>query len=763
ARRLAGATHDELSRYSGASYGTRAVAYLRATVDDNAVGLTALRALVARDLAALVAYTPGHAYKKLLKKAPGVKRGRLSELPLEERLAVALGRVLKDARGRPELKLLVEAFERGDVRVEKTEKEGEYVIYAGGKTAVLELIRTGGAQLSGDLVKPLAARKEDEVRRAVERYEEMWKKGVAPLPSRAAVGGWLLSDISVKKTKKVRRVEMETASLEQAVTFLSAFGVRAGEIHWGRGKRREKKPVKIYIDYFDVTGEGLKPVYCVELYDRYAKEVLDRLRSAPAMYEEERKAIVDFITRRLDRKVLERLGTSLEEFRQRLERWLGEWPYRAPKITRWDKDSRVFHTLLDIFRELARGECDAEVHEEARRHAVETLLHAVLGDGSVKTNEVVLYVGKGKEMSAGDKAALYYALLRELGYQPKITRAENAVHIRLSGEEAGKFAREALPFLVGLERLLEFVKSDEQIYSKVVKLIDMARAERVEARVEALKKGRTLRAKLVVEADGVAAEYPIYLRNNTVVLFFNTINREEAERRAALLRAVGVRAEVGKHYDKSLNCDVWSIHIAVNSLAAESVHGAVRRAVVEFLKLCREAGAIEEKTYRRLAAKFERGVPEWGEVRFSVELTKNGAVNVWYQPSDPQSFTKAVNFLRELGLRDRCEGDWCIVHFTAREPEGGSQGFVRITVDGLRYIGWLALHGDERAQRLKEMLLKEAEAKGREVRQRLMQYFREGEMWGSVKPPIEKEVEVEGRRLKVRVEEVEAWTERSER
>ncbi|MGC9051864.1 MAG: hypothetical protein ACP5J3_13165, partial [Pyrobaculum sp.] len=503
ARRLAGATHDELSRYSGASYGTRAVAYLRATVDDNAVGLTALRALVARDLAALVAYTPGHAYKKLLKKAPGVKRGRLSELPLEERLAVALGRVLKDARGRPELKLLVEAFERGDVRVEKTEKEGEYVIYAGGKTAVLELIRTGGAQLSGDLVKPLAARKEDEVRRAVERYEEMWKKGVAPLPSRAAVGGWLLSDISVKKTKKVRRVEMETASLEQAVTFLSAFGVRAGEIHWGRGKRREKKPVKIYIDYFDVTGEGLKPVYCVELYDRYAKEVLDRLRSAPAMYEEERKAIVDFITRRLDRKVLERLGTSLEEFRQRLERWLGEWPYRAPKITRWDKDSRVFHTLLDIFRELARGECDAEVHEEARRHAVETLLHAVLGDGSVKTNEVVLYVGKGKEMSAGDKAALYYALLRELGYQPKMAKAESAVHIRLSGEEAGKFAREALPFLVGLERLLEVVKSDEQIYSKVEKLTKMARAERVKAWIKDFTtEGKRPRARLIIEADG---------------------------------------------------------------------------------------------------------------------------------------------------------------------------------------------------------------------------------------------------------------------
>jgi hypothetical protein len=97
----------------------------------------------------------------------------------------------------------------------------------------------------------------------------------------------------------------------------------------------------------------------------------------------------------------------------------------------------------------------------------------------------------------------------------------------------------------------------------------------------------------------------------------------------------------------------------------------------------------------------------------------------------------------------------------------GERGFVRITVDGLRYIGWLALHGEgeakERAQWLKEMLLKEAEAKGVGVRRRLEQHFREGEQWGSVKPPFESEVEVEGRRLKVRVEAVEASVERVER
>jgi hypothetical protein len=268
----------------------------------------------------------------------------------------------------------------------------------------------------------------------------------------------------------------------------------------------------------------------------------------------------------------------------------------------------------------------------------------------------------------------------------------------------------------------------------------------------------------VIKIGRDVAEYTVRLhRDNAVVLEFNTTRREEAERRAAVLRAVGVKAGVQKKYDKTRNRDEWRIDVSTNALAAESVHEAVRRAVVEFLRLCREAGALEEEAYRRLAGKFEGGVPEWGEVRFSVWLNKDGTVIVRFEPKDPQSYHKAVEFLRDLGMRDSCEGEWCFVHFTAREQGRGGKGFVHITVEGLRYIGWLALHGEGearvRAQWLKEMLLKEAEAKGEGVRQRLEQYFREGEQWGSVKLPIEKEVEIEGRRVKVRIEEVEAWRE----
>ncbi|MCU7788456.1 hypothetical protein ODS41_11095 [Pyrobaculum sp. 3827-6] len=753
ARELAEATQDELSKYSGAGYGIRTVAYLRAVVDDNVVGLTALRAFAAGDLASLVAYTPYSAYGKMLEKAQDVKRGRLGELPLEERLAVELDRVLRYAKEREELRPLVEAFESGEARVEKTEKEGEYVIYAGGMKAVLKLIEGGGAKLRGELTYPLADKKLEEARRAVLMYEEMRREGKAPPPLREAQDGWLLSDVHVSEEWKV--ITMETASLEQVVTFLSAFGVGAEEIHWGGGEKEEEK-VKIYVDYFNVTGEGLRPMYRVELGGEYFKKVWERLSAARSMSEDEKRAFIDFVVRHLE-------GSRRERLRERLEKWIGEWLAKAPG----SKQHRVFHTLVDVFRELAQSEEDAGKREVAKRRAVGILLHAVLGDGSVYPNETRLTVGGGKEdkVPAEVKADLYYALLKSIGYRPRMYKAGGAVYIKLYGDEAKRFAREALPYLAALERMLEAVKSDEQIYSKVEKLIDMARAERVKAWIKDFTtEGKRPRARLVIEADGATAEYQIYLRkDNTVELRFGTTDREEAERRTAVLRAVGVRSEVRRVGNRV----EWRIQVTTNALAAESVHEAVRRAVAEFLEKCREAGALGEEAYRRLAAKFERGVPEWGEVRFSVTLRKDGTVVVGFEPSDPQSFSKAVELLRGLGMRDTCEGDWCFVHFTAREPGVGKEGFVRITVDGLRYIGWLALHGEgdvrERAQWLRDMLLKEAEARGVEVRRRLEQYFREGEQWGSVKPPIEKEVEVDGRRVKVRFEEVKAWREKSEK
>ncbi|AET32884.1 PaRep2b protein [Pyrobaculum ferrireducens] len=475
--------------------------------------------------------------------------------------------------------------------------------------------------------------------------------------------------------------------------------------------------------------------------------------------------------RRVYEKAVKEVGGTLDRYTQPGEHWAGvarEMAFENASLTRF------FLSWLSAYLWAAEGD---------KRAVADFLTAAVMGDGSIQTavrreesgvelaGDVRLTVGRfsaKKKKKRGEvekvthihKAALALGVLKAAGHAPE------RVYAKVGGErvwfELAWGVDKAREFLSSASLWLyavELAGGADEIRIKYLRALEVVG---VEARLEGFTaEGKRPRARLVVRLGGDTAEYSIRLREgNAVVLEFNTTRREEAERRAALLRAVGVKAEVDKYYDKSRGRDVWHIDVSTNALAAESVHEAVRKAVAEFLKKCREAGVLGEEAYRRLAAKFERGMPEWGEVRFSVRLTGSGAVEVVYRPQSPQSFSKAVELLRGLGMRDSCEGVWCVVHFTAREPREGEEGFVRITAHGLRYIGWLALHGEggarEKAQRLKEMLLKEAERRGEEVRRRLEEYFREGEQWGTVKPPIEKEVEVEGRRVRVRVEEVEA-------
>ncbi|MGC9130172.1 MAG: PaRep2b protein, partial [Pyrobaculum sp.] len=124
-------------------------------------------------------------------------------------------------------------------------------------------------------------------------------------------------------------------------------------------------------------------------------------------------------------------------------------------------------------------------------------------------------------------------------------------------------------------------------YSKALEAVG------VEARIEGFTLvGNSPRAKLVVRLGGDTAEFAIRLdRDNTVRLEFTTTNREEAERRAALLRALGVDAETREKHEPP-NRVKWRIAVSTNALAADSVHSVVREAVAEFLKLCREANII---------------------------------------------------------------------------------------------------------------------------------------------------------------------------
>ncbi|AET32684.1 PaRep2b protein [Pyrobaculum ferrireducens] len=297
--------------------------------------------------------------------------------------------------------------------------------------------------------------------------------------------------------------------------------------------------------------------------------------------------------------------------------------------------TRFFLSWLSAYLWAAEGD---------KRAVADFLTAAVMGDGSIQTavrreesgvelaGDVRLTVGRfsakrKKKEEAGaithiHKAALALAVLKAAGHEPE------RVYARARGESRW-FELEwridaARGFLSNASLWLyapELAGGNDEIRVKYSRALE---AVGVEAHIKDFTaEGKRPRARLVVRLGGDTAEFSIRLqKGNMVELRFGTTSREEAERRAAVLRAVGVGADVKRTYHKSRNRDQWYIVVSTNVLAAESVHEEVRKAVVEFLQRCREAGALEEKTCRRLAAKIERGVPEWGDIRFSLWLKK---------------------------------------------------------------------------------------------------------------------------------------------
>jgi hypothetical protein len=128
---------------------------------------------------------------------------------------------------------------------------------------------------------------------------------------------------------------------------------------------------------------------------------------------------------------------------------------------------------------------------------------------------------------------------------------------------------------------------------------------------------------------------------------------------------------------------------------------------------------------------------------------------VIFGSTDPDSIEREVQRLKKMGLK---EG----VHFTVRMPEGDRDGYVYILREGLERAAWLSVHGkDEQRRRLAaefiEYILQRAEEAGEEVRKKAEEIVEEGKARGS--QPLkgfEKEVEVDGKKHKVKVIDGEA-------
>jgi hypothetical protein len=92
--------------------------------------------------------------------------------------------------------------------------------------------------------------------------------------------------------------------------------------------------------------------------------------------------------------------------------------------------------------------------------------------------------------------------------------------------------------------------------------------------------------------------------------------------------------------------------------------------------------------------KLERGRvlrEDWP--KYLVRLSSSSSLEVRFRSPNPDSIVREVKRPREMGLE---VGE----HFSARMPEGGGRGYVRILREGLAHAAWLSEYGSGEQQKL---------------------------------------------------------------
>jgi hypothetical protein len=206
---------------------------------------------------------------------------------------------------------------------------------------------------------------------------------------------------------------------------------------------------------------------------------------------------------------------------------------------------------------------------------------------------------------------------------------------------------------------------------------------------------------------------------------------------------VGVNAEVKKVGDRG----EWRVEATTDMLAAGRKE--LRNALAEIVKTARDNGWVDEKKAERWLDKLERGrMLKEGWPKYLVRLIE-GALEVRFGSSNPDSIQRETQRLRDMGLKeDR--------HFAVKMPEEGRDGYVRILRESLAYVAWLSIHGSEEQRKLAaefvEYILQRAWEAGKEVYEKAREIIMKGRARGSLKlEGFEKEVEVDGKKHVVKV------------
>jgi len=159
---------------------------------------------------------------------------------------------------------------------------------------------------------------------------------------------------------------------------------------------------------------------------------------------------------------------------------------------------------------------------------------------------------------------------------------------------------------------------------------------------------------------------------------------------------------------------------------------------------------VDADKAERWLEKLEEGrVLREGWPKYEVGLTSSGALKVRFSSPNPDSIEREVQRFRNMGLE---EG----VHFSAKMPEEGRDGYVSVLKEGLAYAAWLSEYGSGRQRELAaefvSYILQRTKEEGEEVYEKAKEIIEEGMSRGSLKlEDFEKKIEVEGREHMVKV------------
>jgi PaRep2b protein. len=264
--------------------------------------------------------------------------------------------------------------------------------------------------------------------------------------------------------------------------------------------------------------------------------------------------------------------------------------------------------------------------------------------------------------------------------------------------------------------------------------------------------GGLVAADLTISEGGAAVKYNVYLRKDHILLEFRSTDRSRAELAARLLRLAGVGTEVRKEGSRG----VWQVWATTDMLAAGRKE--LRNALAEIVRAAVRDGCVDAGKAEGWLEKLEEGrVLKEGWPKYHVGL-KDGALEVRFRSPNPDSVEQVAQRLRDMGLK---EGK----HFTVKMPEGSRDGYVYVRREGLERAAWLSVRGEGEQQKLAaefvEYILQRAKEEGDDVHEKAKKIIEEGLSRSSLTlKGFEKEVEVNGRRYKVKV--IDGWAELEE-